>query len=154
MRVGRVTPFAPRVANLRVRRAEDCPPYQFFRLFVNCIIPNIMALKINTNGNLKLRRIFNHEIHETHEKLKKYFAFSFTAFRNFDRPSGFSFLVSCILCISWLKLPIDSPRTTRKKSKHDAFVFELGIMAEVDEQSQLHTRGSKLILHLRTVFVI
>jgi len=27
--VGRVTPCAPPVANQRVRRAEDCPPYQF-----------------------------------------------------------------------------------------------------------------------------
>jgi hypothetical protein len=29
IRVGRVTPCAPPVANQRVRRAEDCPPYHF-----------------------------------------------------------------------------------------------------------------------------
>ena len=28
--VGRATPCAPSVANPRLRRAEDCPPYQFY----------------------------------------------------------------------------------------------------------------------------
>jgi hypothetical protein len=40
-RVGRVTPCAPSVAKSRVRRAEDCPPYQFASLVCHLQNPTI-----------------------------------------------------------------------------------------------------------------